>query len=253
MYSSGPCPPPDWRFSGRHSSFSLGGSRSTLRYVLPPSSPPLATSTLPSSDPGRTAPPRGVIMIANRPELVRSAHIGVLSVGLSPSDGVDRPWLERQAPLSACFTEASADLWTHTLCNRTVLIACRAPRRGALCARWSNRDLRLIWVNELIRFALRGQPPAVPPPPDTVFAIPPVPATSRTFTFCGGGEEILKTVEETARGNHAAPAGRGLPRKRKAAAGPSSSVAGHTRKKTSQPCNMFVAAAGRCKWWRDCV
>ena len=81
-----------------------------------------------------------------------------------------------------------------------------------------------------MRFALTSEPPVVPPPPDTVSAIPPFPAFGGTPTFCRGGGEFLNIVEETAR----ARAGGGGPLKRKTSAGPSSPDARHTRKKSAQ-------------------
>ena len=187
--------------------------------------------------------PDGCLVVDDRLELVRSALIRVLSVGLLPSVNADRPCLERLAPLSAAVTTTSADLCTHTLCNYASLSSAKA--RSVMCE-MVNHDLRL-WVNELIRFDLTSQPPAVPHPPDTVFAVPPLPACGRTPAFCRGGGELLKIAEEISRGRVAG----GVHSKRKASAGPSSRGAGYARKKSSQPCNMF-AAMGRCKW-RDCI
>ena len=99
-------------------------------------------------------------------------------------------------------------------------------------------------MNELMRFSLRSQPPVVPPPPDTAFGLPPVPAFGRKSTFCRGSEELLKIVGETFRCNHA---GGEVSSKGKAAAGPFSPDAGHTRKKSTESCSMY-AATGRCKW-----
>ena len=101
-----------------------------------------------------------------------------------------------------------------------------------------NHDLRL-WVNELMRFALPSQPPVVPPPPDTVFAVPPLPAFSRMSTCFQGGGGLLKIVEETSRGR---VAGEGHS-KRKAAAVSSSPGPGHTRKNLSQPYDMFAVSS----------
>ena len=103
-----------------------------------------------------------------------------------------------------------------------------------------NDDLRL-WV---MRFSLRSQPPVVPPPPDTVFELPLVPAFGRTSAFYRGGEEYLEFVEEAFRGNRAGGEGS---YKRKAAVGPSSPDASPTRKNSIRSCNMY-AATGKCKW-----
>ncbi|MEP5245426.1 MAG: hypothetical protein ABJ111_00040, partial [Alphaproteobacteria bacterium] len=127
--------------------------------------------------------PDGCLMVADRLELVRSALIGVLSVLLSPSAAADRPYLERLAPLSSAVSSASADLRTQTLCNYASLSNAKA--RSVMCE-MVNHDLRL-WVNDLMRFALSSQPPLVPPPPDTMFAVPPLPAFGRTSAFCHGG------------------------------------------------------------------
>ena len=95
-----------------------------------------------------------------------------------------------------------------------------------------------------LALSLKSLPPVVPPPPDTLFELPSVPDFGRPSTFCRGGGGLLKIAEETSGGNRAG--GEGFS-KRKAAAGPSSADAGHSRKKGTQPCNMY-AATERCKW-----
>lgn len=187
--------------------------------------------------------PRGVDTIADRLELVRSALVGVLSVGLSQTAEADPPCPERLAPLSATFTAASADVRTHTLCNYTSLSSAKGKR--VMCD-MVNHDLRP-WVNELRRFTLRNQLPVVPPPPDTMLEQPPIPVSDCASTFCRGGGELLKIVEETSRGTGVRGEGSF---KRKAASGPSLPDAWHTTKKSIQFCNMYEAT-GRCKW-RDC-
>ena len=182
-------------------------------------------------------------MVADRLELVRSALIGMLSVGLSPSVDVDRPCMERLTPISAAFTTSSADLRTRTLCNHANLSSAKA--RAVMCE-MASHDLRL-WVNEIMRVALIRQPLVVPPPPDTVFAVPRYRPFGWASAFCQGGGELQNIVEETSRGR---VAGDGHS-KRKAAAVPFSPGAGHARNKSSQTCNMF-ATTGRCKW-RDCI
>ena len=109
-----------------------------------------------------------------------------------------------------------------------------------------NHDLWL-WVNDLMRFALTSQPPVVPPPQYTAFAVPPLPAFGRTPAFSQDGGELLKIVEETSGGR---VAGDGHA-KRKASAVQSSPGSGHARKKRSQLCHMF-ANTGRCKC-HDCI
>ena len=107
--------------------------------------------------------PEGCLMVADRLDVVSSALIGVLSVGLVPSVDADRPCLERLAPLTAAFSSASADLRTHTLCNYASLSSAKA---SSVMWEMANHDLRL-WVNDIMRFALTSQPPMVPHPLDT--------------------------------------------------------------------------------------
>ena len=122
-------------------------------------------------------------MVADHLELVPSALIGVLSVGLSQSNDADRSCMWRLSPLSAALTAASADLRTHTLSTYTSLSSGRARR--VMCEVVVH-DPRL-QVNEIVRFVLSNQPPVAPPALDTVFAMPSVPAPGRTPTFCRGG------------------------------------------------------------------
>lgn len=177
-------------------------------------------------------------MISDRLELVRFSLIGML---LSQTADADRLCLKRQVPLGAACTAAPADLRTHTLCNDTSLSSAKA--RSVMCE-MINPNIRP-WVNELMHFALRS-PNACGA--DKVLELPLVSAFGRTSTFCRGGEELLKIVEETSRVNRA---GGEKSFKRKAVAGPFSPDAGHTWKMSTQPCNMF-AATGVCMW-RDCI
>ena len=124
------------------------------------------------SVPVRTGSPRVVSWSPTASSsCVRRSPGCLLSVRLLPSLDADRPCLERLAPLSAAFSTASAHLRTHTLCNYASLSSAKA--RTVMCE-MVNHDLRL-WANDLMRFALTSQPPVVPPPPDTAFAVPPLP------------------------------------------------------------------------------
>ena len=58
-----------------------------------------------------------------------------------------------------------------------------------------NGDLRL-WVSQLMRDAQQAKPAEVPPPPGTVFDMPPLPAFDRILSFCGGGGDVLRLIEE---------------------------------------------------------
>ena len=151
--------------------------------MLPPSSSPLATSTLPSSAPDGWVLQRVYCGGADHLELVRSGCIGVLPVGLTPSDDTDRPCLKRLAPLSAALTAAAADMRGHTLCDYGSLSSTKT--RSVMCE-VVNHDLRL-WLNELILFALSSRLTVVPPPPDAVCAMPPVPALGRRRPSAWGG------------------------------------------------------------------
>ena len=58
-----------------------------------------------------------------------------------------------------------------------------------------NGDLRL-WVSQLMRDAQQAKPAEVPPPPGTVFDMLPLPAFDRILSFCGGGGDVLRLIEE---------------------------------------------------------
>ena len=119
------------------------------------------------------------IMTADRLELFRSAIVAVLSIGLASGVGDDSACLARVAALCASFTAAAAELRAHILKNYTNLSTSAA--RGVICD-MVNHNLRL-WVQELVRFANQVRPEVIPPPADTVFDAPPVPAFDRNLAF----------------------------------------------------------------------
>lgn len=97
-------------------------------------------------------------MITDRLEFVRSALVGVLSVGLWPdaaaaaTAAADRNVSVSIVSLKArCSQAASADLRTHTLQNYSGLstAATRSVMCEMLCAKMVDHDLGL-WVNELM-------------------------------------------------------------------------------------------------------
>ena len=58
-----------------------------------------------------------------------------------------------------------------------------------------NGDLSL-WVSQLTRDAQQAKPAEVPPPPGIVFDMPLLPAFDRILSFCGGGGDVLRLIEE---------------------------------------------------------
>ncbi|CAN0494248.1 unnamed protein product, partial [Laminaria digitata] len=168
-------------------------------------------------------------MVADRLEFLRQALVAVLTVGLSADVADDRSCLARIASIDAAFVSASADLRRHTLCNG-ILLSGTAAR--AAMSDMVNDDLRL-WVNDLTEFAQQVRPPTVPPPPDTVFAMPPVPAFQRTTAFCSSGGDVLKLVE----GLHVPRDGRDGSSKRNRSPAPAKT--GTTRKKSAALCRQF--------------
>ena len=58
-----------------------------------------------------------LLMVADRLDFLRQAHVAVLSVGFSLDSGSDRHCRERVATIDATFTSVSADLRRHTLSN----------------------------------------------------------------------------------------------------------------------------------------
>lgn len=186
----------------------------------------------------------GWILVADRLELLRTALLGLLSVGLLTVVPADRSRLDRVSTSGAVFTATSADLQFHTLNNYSSLST--AAARSVLFD-MVDHDLRL-WVNELMRFSTGIHPALVPPPPDMVFEMPPVPIFSRTAAFCQGDEELLKIVEETPQGQRSVGDGGA---KRRPHAGPSPAGTIHLQKKRTQPCRVCLCT-GKCGW-RDCI
>ena len=170
-----------------------------------------------------------LLFVADRLDFLRQALVAVLTVGLSAEVDEDRSCLARIALIDAAFVSASADLRRHTLSN-VILLSGSAAR--AVMSDMVNNDLRL-WVNELMKFAQQVRPPTVPPPPDTVFATPPVPAFKRTTAFCSSGGDVLKLVE----GMHVPRDGRDGSSKRNRSPAPAKT--GTTRRKTAALCRQF--------------
>ena len=131
-------------------------------------------------------------MIADRLELLRSAIVPVLSIGLASGVGDDSSCLARVAALSASFTAVAAQLRTHILNNYASLST--PATQGVMCD-IVNHDLRL-WVQELVRFAHQVRPEVIPSPADTLFDAPRVPAFHRTLAFCKGGDDVLKMTAD---------------------------------------------------------
>ena len=111
--------------------------------------------------------------------MLASALVAILPIGLSLDIADDVPRLQRVNTISDSFTSAAASLPTHTLCNMGHLLS-RAARR--VMSDKVNGDLRL-WVSQLMRDAQKAKPAEVPPPPGTVFDMPPLPAFDRIISF----------------------------------------------------------------------
>ena len=183
------------------------------------------------------------ILIADRLELLRSAIVVVLSMGHASGVGDDRACLARVEALSASFTAAAAQFRTHILTNYTNLSTPAA--RGVMCD-MVNHDLRL-WLQELVRFAHHVRPEVIPPPAETVFAAPPVPAFDRTLAFCKGGNDVLEMIADVTQGLRSGVDGSNKQKSGAANVGLSSPGTGSSRKKSSQVCRQF-ASTGHCKW-----
>ena len=100
------------------------------------------------------------MMIADCLELLRSASVAVLSVGLSSGVSDGSSCLARVAALNVSFTAVATQLRTHILINYTNLSTPAA--RGTMCE-MVNNDLRL-WVRDIVRFARKVRSEVVPPP-----------------------------------------------------------------------------------------
>ena len=100
-----------------------------------------------------------------------------------------------------------------------------------------NSDLR-IWVSQLMRDAQQAKPAEVPPPPGTVFDMPPLPAFDRIISFCGGEGDVLRLIEEVG-GQRGGGDGQ---YKRKALSGLASPrTNSSSKKKSAQICRLFAS------------